>query len=696
MTTRSRNTSKGPDLESLLKACADREPESLAQIIDDMPVGDAAVVDEVLAALWRRIDRSESADASALRQIAGDLQRRHLAASWDLRRAAAADNELTPLQQRLLSAIAQSPASPSVLARYFAVRQEHVVRQVRRLIDLGLVTKQAHPEDARRRIYAPASASGVDAAQPSANGAAAQGDGFALEASGFSRHLDRFEFGVAHDDEQFAREAFRRRVRARLDSAAANRRRGEPLDAVADELAELVGTCRAAHEGSLELLTLRELATTLRQAGFRKKHTTTLREMKSISSGARSDMSRWALLAKGHYEYERGKLATQQDDVGGLRHLVVASSIFDDLADHHEDDGVTRWLAWSTYATGDWLRRRNLVDQALPFAGKATQRFVEQDDDFGVVNALVLAGFCLRVRGDFSSAETILEAASRLATEQRFPRVNAEALMQLGEAQRARGNLDAAHDTLRRAAELSQSTGHVTAEGFARSSLGAWAYDTEDFRAAVGHFDRAQRLFQIKNHQVGLALNLRRSAVTEIALSQRPRGRDDRREQGLRQLGTAQRRFREMGLEVGVVMCRIDRSVALLSSDSRGHQVRGAVDKVLAWFSTRGVPGAGLDPIRVKVAARDPWAPPSLTGLAASIRELDMPQAEPLEHIVQHVNENVSVAAGEPREDLLSVFKLTGDPPPSAPLSRIDRMGSEPARIVVDGDDDARLVGLAP
>lgn len=634
---------------------------------------------DVLVAVLTELHRRSSDETGGL--LAG-LARTLQARLIEIERAArgeriAQTEEREPLRARVLHAIANGLTSPGDLAARLGVEPETVSRALGVLSREGLVGFGRDADDGRKRNYYLASpedvpndtevvltvAGGIERSEHDAYGTPAEGD----------RERDR----------EAAQAAFERYVQAAIERAVADRRQDNALPAAIEQLQEVVATCVQAHAGEHELLARRELATTLRQANRTTEHAAQLRGFLAIARGRRRELGgELAMPALGHFNYERGRaiggLANSTRILQAVRDLVAARQTFEQLADAEptNPEWVTR-RAWATYGIADILRQRTDIDRALRLAVSSAQTFDEVDDRYGLASSVFLVGFCLRLRGDFQRAETVLSHAQRLTEEHEFWRLNAECLTQLGEASRSRGELRAASELLSRAINAAATVDHAVTSAFAHSSMGALAYESQDVESAYGHLEAAQERFVAIRHRPGIALNLRRLALVGFKRDVQSGARTTQAvSDAFVRLTRAQGRYVRLASAAGVVSCKLGRVEILIEA---GQSTEAECAGIAQWFE------ASED--RYSTVKLDPWMPTLMAHLAAVTGHVQF--GEVAERLIRYADASRAERASA---NETTVQTLVG----SAKLPRVvrkrpDRMGGEPRRQV--GDADAAAVG---
>jgi DNA-binding MarR family transcriptional regulator len=482
-----------------------------------------------------------------------------------------------PLQRRLLSALYRNPATPTELAGELGAKGPSITRRLAEMADAGLVVWDGVEGDGRRHRYR-------------------------LTPQGASRLAEHRAFGepdpkpsplTPEADLGFLREALHgatalRRQNNRLADAA------ERLTAIRDE-AERRGAYQLALDATAALTTTRS------EQREQAELAALLVDLEQVALGRHpSGEATLALPAAAYREHALGRMPDTHDE-GDLRakarHLDAAQALFCQLrsSDPQAASDWTLQEAWSVLSLAANLRKRSAFEDAIEKALYARTLFDQLSEPYGHSRCLLMFGFCSRLIGDFTSADVHLDAAYQLAHEHHYERLRAELLMQRGEVRRCEGNAATALEMLSEAAELSDAMGLVVTRAFARSALGAVAYQTHDLGLARRSFNEAERLFLDCNDVEGLALNARRRAVVERGMAnahQRTRLRVAREF-----VQTALERYRPLRSPAGLAATEVEQArLTMLAGGSGGATVQRLI--------------ARLDDTRQSLLLElDPWVP---------------------------------------------------------------------------------------
>jgi tetratricopeptide (TPR) repeat protein len=571
---------------------------AVQQIIDR--VEERALLDTVLAELWRR-QQPPGDDGDEIALAAETLQAHLLKRDRDRVRKAVERRrarDAGSLQARMLYALAGRRRTPSQLATELGVAKETASRSLKALAASGLVSFVVDQDDARRRLYHvhDGVAGDLDVGP---------NDRASLTPEGELRHDEDLQYGPPIPrDRQAERQAVEQYVSERIDDAVQARRRVNKLDAATATLKSLVRTAEQAGFASLEVRARRELATTLRQAGQQPAHRAEVGRIRKIAHGERADLGPGLLLAAfGHYTYEEGRRTATGEDLGTpLRKLVASMQTFEQL--RALEPGNSEWplrKAWSAFAVADACRDQTRLDAAIDAADTAAASFESLNDDYGLASSIFLVGFCLRLQGEFGWAEQVLHTAHDITEERQFDRLRAQCLLQLGETYRCQGRPDQALPLLTEASERASELGHAVTVAFAQASLGAWAYERGERRAAVRHIKAAIDQFRRRRHRTGLALGYRRRAFAELGQKKHIRLGDEQTASALRDLRTAQHGFERLGSPAGAIGCQVGRVQVQIAAGASVAEVDRGVEAVVGWFKS--------SPRNYAYVARDPWAP---------------------------------------------------------------------------------------
>ncbi len=405
-----------------------------------------------------------------------------------------------PLQRKILRALAKTPQTPTDLVKELSATKEAISRLLARLQDETLVEYEPVEGDARRRLYR-------------------------LTPEGertFGRHLAYGKpdpLPSAPDDERIVA-----LMRAGLENALRMRRQANRLDDAASRMRIVLDQARELGDNELLIDTMAELAATLRQARRYEELDGLLRELETMTLGEPPGGDPTLVLpAAAHREYELGRAREGgiTDASARARHLDAAQSLYCELGRLAEPRRKATWTqreGWSVLSLASNLRERSHFEQAVEKASWAMSRFQGIDDHYGQSRSLFMIGVCLRLMGDFRHAWTHLAQALALAQEHTFERFQADTLLQMGDVQRCMGHIEPARFLLSEALAQANRMDIALMQAFALSSLGACAYQDDEYDLARAELNRAQTLFKACAHREGLALNTRRQAVVKYRL----------------------------------------------------------------------------------------------------------------------------------------------------------------------------------
>jgi DNA-binding MarR family transcriptional regulator len=502
--------------------------------------------------------------------------------------------EKKPLRRRLLVALGEHPDRSSELARRVHASKESVSRKLAELADAGLVQSVKGEDDRRNVIYSLSPAG----------------------RSEMGRHLSLGEAGPVPeppDRAQFA--AF---VREAIDGAIALRRRSNSLDEAIDRFQEIFNQCEAAGLPDLALEALAELTTTQRQDRRRKQFQLSLKALERIASGATPADATLVLPAAAHLEYERGRAGDLHpgEEAERVQRLFGARSLFDILVtDRHRADSAdwSRRRAWSVASLAGVLRRQTRYEAALEYAALALRAFEDLEDAYGMAHCWFLFGFSLRLLRRFDEAWSCLDLAHQIASEEgnRFERVRANCLMQMGDVERCQGHTAASRERLASAIELAGPMKMRVTQAFAHSAIGAAQFQEGDPELARETLEAAQDLFVRADHREGTALNARRQATVARHLSQAGVKLDTPATKEL--IRTAQTAYRELAIPTGVAACEIERGW-MRSLSPRCGELPPVVKRL-----GKMVNDMLDDPRRTEVLLLDAWLPAMLQDFARTI-----------------------------------------------------------------------------
>jgi DNA-binding MarR family transcriptional regulator len=576
------------DPQALASQIRDGDPEqlnALASLFRDANVAQDALR-SILSAVRRRADTHRRADDASdeLRAALGGLETAVQEALADHRQAAAktaakALARATPLRRAILVELASGPATPKHLTGVVGRTPESISRTLKEMLADGVVAVDDDPQDGRKRVYALTPAGEVQAA-----------DSVTYVDAAITRSEP-----VAHNDEELLRET--------LSAAVALRRRSSRRKETIERLA--VVRRHADHAGAdmVALEALQETIATLRQAGRAAETGPYIEQLsKCINDADGAFRPSTMLPALGFLEYELGR---HRDTELSARagHLVTSSHLFSRLALRSDEANAGRWhgrQAWALVSLADNLRQQSELGKALHEVRSAERIFREHDDSYGVVRSMFVAGFCLRLRGQFSEASSRLETARGIARDEGFAAFEADALMQLGEVRRCQGELDIAVEMLDEAYARASRLELPLTQAFAQSALAAANHAQGSEGVALGQLIEAHELFERRGHRDGLALNLRRRAVVSRQTS------PDR--QGLAEAKQYLDRAREIYVDLrspaGIVACNVEvGQVAVAAGDDPTDACRD-LQAVLDTPTSR------------RMLELDPWVPPLVLDFA--------------------------------------------------------------------------------
>jgi DNA-binding MarR family transcriptional regulator len=497
-----------------------------------------------------------------------------------------------PVIQRIIAALAAAPAIPAGLAGELGVAPETVSRKLAELRKEGLVAVQDVSGDARMRQYR-------------------------LTPEGEVRLSQQRAFGSPGpppaDPSQDERNSFLESATAR---AVEMRRKTNQLDAAADRLRVVVQHAAKTSAAEIAVEATAELITTLRQRRQGSEVTELLGFLAQIAMGRTPHApATLALPANAHREYALGRLAELELDARdhAIRHLISAGEAYGQLADEPPYGSSESWKArraWSIVSVAGNLRALSRFEEALDWTNNALRLFDEADDAYGRSRCFFMAGFCLRLLGDFDQAWLRLHEAHALAEEHSYERFLADSLMQMGEVCRCRGELSEARTILHESVERARRMQLTAVEAFARSALGAVAYEEASLGEAADALRVADALFRACDHREGLALNQRRQAVVERTAAAAARA--DHLEPAKDFVNQALQAYRALRSPAGIAACEIETGrVRLIGrehpSDAVGSLVRRLEDTRQRNF-----------------LELDPWFPNSLCAFASEVEDEDL------------------------------------------------------------------------
>ena len=538
---------------------------------------DLAAVKQLLDVLSDQIQRlsARTDDADTARLL------RELAVQDQVARPRAtvlAKEAREPLRRRILTELAADTMTPTELATRLDSPVPSISRLLRRLTEEDLLSVSSDRRDRRRRVYS-------------------------LTQLGQAQLTEHTAFGAPSRPAPPDRERAVAYLRDALEAAVGLRRRTGRFDAVLDRLNAVIVQAKSYSSPALVLAATAELINTLRQNGERDRLRPHLDELQHIAAGRTDFPAELVMPALGFLEYELGRLPESDggDPVTGrIEHLVTAHQLFDRLGRERDDVFYRRRSALAKIALADVWRERTQLDYAVLDASRALIAFDQLDDTYGVARARLVLGSSLRLRGQFVDALGNLSHARRLAADNRYERMATDALAQMGEVHRCRGETDEAIEYLREASERAQGLSMKVTEAFAESALGAALWDLDDYDQAMQHLNASHELFAQAGHAEGMALNLRRRAVVQSyssnALEHTSAGE---------QLNRALDDYERMESPAGMVACVI--GLGRVTSTSRGKAA--LVTRLVRWL------GEGTWTRRL--TEMDPWVPRMLAAFAS-------------------------------------------------------------------------------
>jgi DNA-binding Lrp family transcriptional regulator len=418
---------------------------------------------------------------------------------------------LGSVTQRILSLLSDGPRRPSVLAAELGVAPETVSRQLRQMREDGLVEARGVYGDNRAREYVLLDQSPAgDDDDPEALTVA--GAATLSWARAFEPPPPAPEPLSSTETEDYLWSGLRRAV-------AMRRRANRHEDALA-RLRLLLEETEEIHADELTVEVLAEIATTLRQLGRDGEATEVLDRLEDLSLSPQASV---ALPAAAHRAYGLGRVHEREPQRlrANEAHLIAAGDRFAQLARMPVADGRGDWrsrLAWSQISLADNFLRRAMFEDALDTGSWALAQFEDMGDDYGRSHSMFIKGFCFRVLGDYDEAWGSLKGANDVARANAFERFVTTSLMQMGDVRRCQGLLDDARTMLTESMERASSMHLDVTEAFARSAIGALAYQEHHLGKARDALGDAHELFVRSGHAEGIALNTRRRAIVARAV----------------------------------------------------------------------------------------------------------------------------------------------------------------------------------
>lgn len=448
-----------------------------------------------------------------------------------------------PLRYRVLSLLAGEELTPTVIADRLGVARESVSRVLTPLHEEKLVEVREVFGDRRQRSYVLTPEGELQLSRHRAFGPPRE-----MPASPSQEEKGRFLW-------------------AALARAVDMRRQTNQRDDAIARLEIVVEQARKAKLHELVLEGMAELATTLRQNQQTSQQTAQLGDLMNsfdriaLGKDPNSD-AKLVLPAIAHREYALGRLGEKRNDdlEGRAGHLHSAATLYTQLVKTPSYGTASGWkerLAWSTISWSRNLREQSDLDKALEKAIDALKLFDELDDAYGRSHCLFMFGFCLRLLGSFDSAHKFLEEAYQLAVEQSFERFQADSLMQLGDVERCRGDVESAREKLWESVERASHMNLPVTRAFALSALGAVEYQVRSLDESQEALRNARELFILCRHQTGIALNARREAIVARARSEARTGESLGQAEWL--LKAALSRYHQLHSPAGVAACEVER-----------------------------------------------------------------------------------------------------------------------------------------
>jgi DNA-binding transcriptional ArsR family regulator len=544
-----------------------------------------------------------------------------------------------PLRRRILAALAEKPRTPSELAALFEVRQETVSRKLKLLRDEGLAQSRPVEGDGRRRQYEPTEeilvAGGIELSRHRAYGEPVQ----PIEAP---------------PEEELAF------LEVAMEEAVELRRQSNELDVAEERLRIVLREAEKRDAKELIVEATAELITTLRQNKKLDEVPDLIADLEAFGAGEVEESPALVLPALAHREYALGRLSRSNSAElkESSAHLIGAAKLYEQLVHKPHYLQAEKWnerLAWSIASHADNLRARSDYDTAFLRAREALEVFDEIDDSYGRTHSYFLLGFCLRLIGDFNSAQGCLNEAMTLATTHSYERFRANALMQLGEVMRCKGELGEARSALEQACEHSRRLGLGVTAAFALSALGAVAFDEDEYHRAAESFAHAQEAFARHQNGTGLALVRRRHAAAIRMLLQE---QEDLVSGAETVLAQALDQYRALNSPAGIVSCQIEQGrLGLLRGQDASATVSLLVDLLDNRTSDRNM------------IELDPWVPRVLNAFAEETGD---------GALIERAKRCLRAADLRFRRGADLIKRVVGErSAASEPRSRVDEMGGE-------------------
>jgi tetratricopeptide (TPR) repeat protein len=499
-----------------------------------------------------RAGRMDSRDWQAVQD---ELARRRVEQA---RRTPAPSGE--SLRSQILAFLAKAPGStPSQVAATLNRSTTVVSRVLTNLLEAELVIFESDPDDGRIRHYRLCASDAV------------------------SEEGEVKPPSATEEERQYLSLVIAAAVRAR--------RRKNDLGYAADRLERALEQATEVEANDLALVARRELVTTLRQAGRdpeAQPHLDALAEIAAGKAGVEPDL---VAPATACLDYELGRydfLPTRQR----LDHLTTAAIVFGRCA---QLDAAHDWApreGWALLGSAELWRQQTDFGAAFDYATRAESIFVAYGDTYGSAEAMRMQGLCQRLRGNFSDAIAVLRRADDLAKAGLADRCRADVLLQLGDALRCTGDLEAAAETLTEATEIAREIERTRTLGFSLTALAAVRYASGELDQAWDLATKAEQ--QLASSPPGRALNARRQAV--IARELAANGDSTKWDQSVDFFRQSMAQYRTLRSPAGIAAC----CVGLGKVYENQGVPDPAIDDLIDVASTRA--GRILIPI-------DPWIP---------------------------------------------------------------------------------------
>lgn len=534
---------------------------------------------------------SQPSDGGAPGSSAGSPEDRGRQRVLERRRQVREAERREPLKVKILHALGEEPATPSTLAQSLGSAPETISRQLKELRRLGLVRSERVFGDLRRRRYS-------------------------LTPAGETQLVEHRAFGERQPaPAPLSDEVASTFLWSALDRAVEMRHQGQPWSEVSSRIRTIHAQAEERGLFDLALEAYVELTTTQRQQRGSQHVGEMLQQLDRISLGRDSRYGGDLVAPAGaHYCYTSGRLARggPEDVIRRLQLLSQAGMTYRRLAAAApEPDRARRWQvrqAWSVASIAGALREQSSFEEARSQAEVALTLFQELDDPFGQSYCLFLSGFCLRLTGSFGHALERLLEAQAMAASHGFARFEVDALLQVGDVLRCMGDIDRARELLSEALVRSKELDRPVTMAFAKSALGAAAFQSGDYDAARRSLLVAQELFKACNHKEGRALNARRSVA--VALRRQHSHSDFQVLHNL--IARATELYGELGSPPGAAACHIEhaRLHMRVKGNSEAFAPIDAIKKILKR--------------NYDVLKKDLWLPSMLSSFAEEVADPDL------------------------------------------------------------------------